>query len=251
MKRSTLAVGAVLAIGAIGAAAARGPAKAHMAEGTMPGRTGSWLNSYTMRPSYRLIADKVALGPDDDLLDVACGWGEFLVVHGAKARKVAGIDWSERKASLARARLADRIAAGTAEVVHGDAANLPWAEDTFTAVTCMDAFAFFPDPPRILAEILRVLQPGGRMVMQIGMRWPDGPPKRLPHPVNQAVDVGDEAAVRELVENAGFQQVRISYGRVAGDSRLGGLASRLDSGSDEIRIVAAAKSGSLPVAPTP
>ena len=112
----------------------------------MPGRTGSWINSYLGRPGYRLIADALEVGPEDDLLDVACGWGEFLVVHGLQARRVAGIDWSQEKVALARQRLADRIEAGTAEVAHGDAAEMPWDDGTFSAVTCMDAFPFFTDP---------------------------------------------------------------------------------------------------------
>ena len=71
---------------------------------------------------------------------MACGWGEFLAVHGSEARHLAGIDVSDEKVTLARQRLADRIASGTAEVVQGDAAALPWDEGTFTAVTCMDSF---------------------------------------------------------------------------------------------------------------
>lgn len=238
MKRS-VAAGTIAAAAAAAAIAVRGPFKAHLAEGTLPGRFGSWVNSYGCRPLYRLIASALELGPEDDLLDVACGWGEFLVVHGSQARRVAGIDWSQEKVGLARERLADRIAAGTGEVAHGDAAEMPWDDGTFSAVTCMDAFPFFPDPQRVLAEILRVLRPDGRMVMQIGMRWPDGPPKHILHPTSH-VDVSDEDAVRRLVEDAGFGEVSMSYGP-AGSRRVGNLANRVMVGSDEIRIVRAVK----------
>ena len=176
MRRSIVVAGTIVAGAAIAAAVARRPLKAHLAEGTLPGRSGSWLNSYMNRPSYRLMAATLDLKPEDDLLDVACGWGEFLAVHASQARHVAGIDISGEKVTLARQRLADRIAAGTAEVVQGDAAALPWKEGTFSAVTCMDAFAFFPAPERVLAEVLRVLRPGGRMLWQIGMKWPHGMP---------------------------------------------------------------------------
>ena len=152
---------------------------------------------------------------------------------------MAGIDWSQEKVGLARERLAERIAAGTGEVAHGDAAALPWDDGTFSAVTCMDAFPFFSDPPRVLTEILRVLRPEGRMVMQIGMRWPDGLPKRRLHPTSH-VDVSDEAAVRTMVEDAGFAEVSISYGPAASSS-VGNLANCVMAGSDEIRIVQAAK----------
>lgn len=236
--RRNVAVGTTTAA-ATAAFAVRGPVKAHLAEGTLPTRFGSWVNSCLGRPGYRLIAGALELGSEDDLLDVACGWGEFLVVHASLARNVAGIDWSQEKVVLARERLADRIAAGTAEVAHGDAAAMPWDDGAFSAVTCMDAFPFFPNPQRVLTEILRVLRPGGRMVMQIGMRWPDGPPKHIMHPTSH-VDVSDEGAVAKLVEDAGFSGVSISYGP-GSSGRVGNLAGRLFVGSDEVRIVLAVK----------
>jgi len=239
MKRSIGVAGTILAGGAVVASVARRPLKAHMAEGTLPGRFGSWLNSYLNRPSYRLMAAALDLEPEDVLLDVACGWGEFLADYGSKTRRVAGIDVSEEKVTLARQRLAHRIASGTAEVVQGDAATLPWEEGTFSAVTCMDAFAFFPAPEQVLAEVLRVLRPGGRMLMQIGMKWPDGPPKNMIHPGTPVT--GDESAVRRMVEDAGFGEISVSYGLVGGESRLGNLASRLTAASDELRLVGAVK----------
>ena len=241
MRRSIVVAGTAVAGAAIAASAARRPLKAHLAEGTLPGRSGSWLNSYMNRPSYRLMAAVLELKPDDEVLDVACGWGEFLASHAREARHVAGIDVSGAKATLARQRLADRIAAGTAEIVQGDAAALPWKEGSFTAVTCMDAFPFFPAPEQVLAEVRRVLRPGGRMLMQIGMKWPHGIPKHMPHPTSRVVDVSDEAAVRKLVEDAGFGEISISYGLAFGDHRLGNLASRLLGGSDEARLVRAVK----------
>jgi SAM-dependent methyltransferase len=241
MKRSVVA-GTVVGGAAIAAAASRGPLKAHLAEGTLPGRSGSWVNSYLGRPMYRLMAGALELGPEDDLLDVACGWGEFLVVYASLARRVAGIDWSEEKVALARERLADRIASGTAEVVHGEAADLPWDDGTFSAATCMDAFPFFTAPDRVVAEILRVLRPGGRLLMQVGMRWPDGPPKHMPHPISHVVDVGDETSVRKLFEGAGFGEVSISYGPGSA-GRVGHRVDLLLAGSDELRVVRAVKPG--------
>ncbi len=240
MRRSLVVAGTIGIGVVVGAVAARRPFKAHWAEGTLPGRAGSWLNSYMNRPGYRLMAATLHLTPEDDLLDVACGWAEFLAVHASQVRHVAGIDISAEKVALARQRLADRIASGTAEVVQGDGAAMPWKDGTFTAVTCMDAFPFFPAPDRLLAEVLRVLRPGGRMLMQIGMKWLDGPPKHMPHPRAQ-VDVSDEAAVRRMVEDAGFTETSISYGPVFGEHRWANRLSRVVGGSDQMRLVGAVK----------
>lgn len=238
-SRRIVAAGTVLGGAAVAAALMRRPAKTRWAAGTMPGRSGSWLNSYLNRPIYRRMASALDLRPEDEFLDVACGWGEFLAVHAAPVRRVAGIDHAEAKITLARQRLEDRIASGTAEVVLGDAESLPWGDGTFSAVTCMDAFGFFPAPERVLAETLRVLRPGGRMVMQIGMDWPDGPPERLVHP--GVPTHSDEIAVRRMVEGAGFADVAISYVLVGGDSRLANRACRLAFGSDQFRLVAGVK----------
>ena len=88
--------------------------------------------------------------------------------------RVAGLDLSDVQVDIARGRLAARIAAGSAEIVHGDAAALPWPDGTFTVVTCVGLFETFPDPEKVLAKMVRVLRPGGRVVLNIGERVPVG-----------------------------------------------------------------------------
>lgn len=161
-------------------------------------------------------------------------------MYGVDTRRVAGIDWSEEKVALARERLAGRIALGTAEVLCGDATVLAWADDSFTAVTLMDAFPFLPDPDRTFAEMCRVLRPGGRVLMQIGMRWPDGAPQHIPHPRSRVVDVSDADAVVRLVQRAGFSDVEILY-RPASDTTLGHALNRWMTASDELQLVRGAK----------
>jgi hypothetical protein len=53
--------------------------------------------------------------------------------------------------------------------------------------------------------------------------------------------VWTEADVRQITEAAGFDDVRISHARVAGDNRLGNLLGRLMFGTDEERILVALK----------
>ena len=205
--------------------------------GTLPGGVGSGINSLLNRPLYRQIAAGLDLQTDDDLLDVACGEGAFLAEHASHVRHVVGLDLSGVKVGLARRRLAGRIAAGTAEVVEGDAGALPWEGARFSVVSCMDAFSLFPAPERVLSEMCRVLRPGGRAAMQIGWRVADGTET---HKILGTFWVWDEAEVRRMTEAAGFDDVSISYGRL-GDSRLYNRLGRVLMGTDELRLVRGVK----------
>lgn len=158
---------------------------------------------------YGPAAESLQLGSDDALIEVACGSGVFLERHASHVEHVAGIDLSDIQVRLARKRLRDLIADGTAEIVLGDAVALPWEDDTFTAAVCLGSLEYFPDQVAALREMQRVLRPGGRVVVTCGIdetnescvketdRW------GLPHP--------SEAEARAMVEDAGFASISISY----------------------------------------
>jgi SAM-dependent methyltransferase len=115
---------------------------------------------------YPLTIERLDLRPEDELLDVGCGAG-LLLEQATVARYVAGLDASEIQLGLARRRLADRLAAGTAELVLGDAAVLPWEDNRFSAVASLNCLKFLPDPDAGLRAMLRVLRPGGRALVMI------------------------------------------------------------------------------------
>ena len=251
MRRLVFMAGATAAVAgaAVWVRRSRGAASADV-PGALPGRVGTRVNAWMHRPVYALMAAALDLRSDDDLLDVGCGSGDFLAEHASHVGRVAGLDLSEPKVGIAQRRLADRIAAGTAEIVKGDAGALPWEDGRFTAVTSMDAFPFFPDPERALSEMHRVLRPDGRAVMGFGWKVPEG---TKTHTVMGGFRVWDETDVRRMTEEAGFADVAISYGRAGGDSRLLNLLGRL-WGSVEARVVRGVKpplAADSPVSVTP
>jgi len=188
---------------------------------------------------YRVMAPAVQLRADDELLEVACGSGVFLAQQAGQARRVAGLDLSDLQVELARERLASRIAAGTAEIVKGDAGQLPWPDDSFTVVTCMGSFEAFPDPEKVLAEMFRVLRCSGRAVLNIGERVPDG---TTTHRILGEIWVWSEADVRRMVEQAGFIDLSIEYASSAGESRMLEAVDRVTGAlGQDLRIVHATK----------
>jgi SAM-dependent methyltransferase len=152
---------------------------------------------------------------------------------------VAGVDLSDVQIALARRRLGDRIAAGTAEILRGDAGSLPWQDDSFTVVTCMGSFEAFPDPPQIVAEMFRVLRPGGRVVLNIGEQVARG---TQTHRMLGQMWVWAEDDVRQMVGDAGFTDVTIRYAPSSGDAGWLRLLNRLSGpvGKD-LRLVHALK----------
>lgn len=169
------------------------------------GRAGARMMVRLNAHTYALLAQALELGPDDDVLDVGCGSGVLLASHAHVARHVAGLDASPIQLELARRRLAARIEAGTAEILMGDAARLPWPDERFSVVTSLHCIKFLPDPPAALREMWRVLRPGGRAVL--------GMCDRLPRRhVSGARDAWgqwgwDEHAAQRLVSDAGFSDV--------------------------------------------
>jgi SAM-dependent methyltransferase len=247
MRRKVfLASAAVVVAGAaVLVSRSRGAAPAGV-PGVLPGRLGSWVNAYLDRPLHAAIAGLVDLQPDDDLLDVACGAGYFLTESAAHVGRVAGLDLSEPKAGIARQRLADRITAGTAEIRQGGAGALPWEDARFSAVTCSDAFPFFPDPDRALAEMCRVLRPGGRAVIDMNPNVPEGTQSHRMRGPGGEFWAWNDADVRRMMEAAGFNDVAITH-VLGSDRRILNALSRRMLGTDEETVVAAVKR--LPVRP--
>jgi SAM-dependent methyltransferase len=150
---------------------------------------------------YELVAGMLDLRPEDDLLDIGCGPGAFLASKGQRVRTVAGLDVSPVMLRAAEKKLADRIAAGTAQLVLGSAAELPFGDGEFSAVTVISA-------PANPAEAFRVLRPGGRFVCVFEIVPTPGKPD------GERTAVGldwDEADTRRILEETGFTDLTVRY----------------------------------------
>jgi demethylmenaquinone methyltransferase/2-methoxy-6-polyprenyl-1,4-benzoquinol methylase len=105
----------------------------------------------------RRLISLAALRPSDRVLDLACGTGDLMFAAAARARTVVGLDITLRMLQLARRKRA-------APVVNADMLALPFPGGAFTVVTTGYGLRNVPDLPAAIAEIRRVLAPGGRLL---------------------------------------------------------------------------------------
>lgn len=116
-------------------------------------------------PGFRLVLEKLEIGPDDVFCEVGCGGGALLKMALETASRAAGVDLSPDMAALAMEQNQEAVESGRLEVLEGDAENLPWDDESFTCLAAANVFFFLPRPEAALREFCRVLAPGGRMAV--------------------------------------------------------------------------------------
>lgn len=114
-------------------------------------------------------ADLARVGPGARVLDVATGTGDLAIeLYGrvAPGGEVIGSDFAEGMLDVARAKAARSFPAGAGPRFEwADALRLPYADDSFDAATVGFGARNFDDLDRGLAEMARVVKPGGRVVV--------------------------------------------------------------------------------------
>jgi ubiquinone/menaquinone biosynthesis C-methylase UbiE len=126
-----------------------------------------------------------------------------------------GIDHSPDMHALARELNADAVAAGRLDLVEGDVHDLPWGDGEFTCAACVNAFFFIERPADFLAEVRRVLAPGGRFVLVTAVRddaWngPWSPALRTYEPAVLHAMLMDAAFAEATVDESSGQQLAVA-----------------------------------------
>src|SRR5579863_8440560 len=120
----------------------------------------SLLNAYYERPAALALAGDVAARR---ILDAGCGSGPLFAALRERGAVVTGIDKSAGMLELARRRLGDDADLQVAEL----GAPLPFPDDTFDDVTACLVLHYLRDWGPALAEVRRVLKPGGRLIASV------------------------------------------------------------------------------------
>ena len=122
------------------------------------------------------ILERVAPRDDPLILDVGTGAGRLPLLMARNGRfrgRVIGLDASRRMLERARRKVEAERFDAYISLLHGDASKLRFPDDCFDVVTCLETLEFLPDPRRALAEMIRVLRPGGLLLttIRIDTRW--------------------------------------------------------------------------------
>jgi demethylmenaquinone methyltransferase/2-methoxy-6-polyprenyl-1,4-benzoquinol methylase len=124
-----------------------------------------------------LAAEATGLGAGANALDACCGTGDLSLALArlvGRSGQVTGLDFSGEM--LERARKKPREAEAAAVTwVQGDATSMPFADDSFAAVTIGFGLRNLPDPEDGLRELARVVRPGGKVVVLEITQPPSGP----------------------------------------------------------------------------
>jgi len=125
------------------------------------GRITGWFQ-YTQQ----LAIDNLALEPDSRVLDVGCGTGHAALTLAPLLPDglACGMDISSAMVAAGRGK-APREIRDRVGFVQASSAALPYGDGTFDHVMCTNSFHHYHDPLHALAEMKRVLRPGGQLII--------------------------------------------------------------------------------------
>jgi ubiquinone/menaquinone biosynthesis C-methylase UbiE len=179
-------------------------------------------------PLARVLLRRAALRPGQRVLDVACGTGILTRLAApilGDGGSIVGVDLSGEMLDVARARAP--AADARIDWHQVDAASLPFPDAEFDVVLCQQGLQFMPDKPTALAEMYRVLKPGGLLGVCVWCSIENSPlhaaiaewaASRIGREVaarfSAPFSFGEPASLRSAISAAGFKSVEVQIDTV-------------------------------------
>lgn len=176
------------------------------------GRPFTWM----MNRSHSNLTDwglkHVQVDKNFTVLDIGCGGGRTIQKLAAIATegKVHGVDYAAGSVAASRAKNAGAIRDGRVNIQQGSVSQLPFADNMFDVATAIETQYYWPDLPDDMREILRVLKPGGTLLV-IAETYRGGKGSGVTGPVMKLLGSSSLSAddQRELFTKAGYSEVQI------------------------------------------
>ena len=137
-------------------------------------RPSGWLGRMVARGMNKSHSDLtdwglsyISIGKADTILDVGCGGGGTVrkLARVLEEGRVYGIDYSEESVSISTRTNWKLVQEGRVTIQHGSVSSLPFPNRTFDLVTAIESHYFWPDLVNDMKEVMRVLKPGGTLIM--------------------------------------------------------------------------------------
>jgi ubiquinone/menaquinone biosynthesis C-methylase UbiE len=183
-----------------------------------------WLGRWNLRAMNRRHSkltdwglEHVSIDSDVTILDIGCGGGGTIHNLAAIATKgkVYGVDYSETSVAASQKTNQDWIKTGRVEIRHGSASHLPFPDQMFDLATAVETHFYWPHLPADMREVLRVLKPGGALVIIAEVYKGGKYDRRVQRFAELMQRMGFSYANlsvdehRELFSNAGFTDVQV------------------------------------------
>lgn len=155
---------------------------------------------------------RMDLRPGERVLDLSCGTGWATRLMGRIVGEgppgfgqVVGVDISDEMIRRARSASKDF---DNVLFVWGSAQQIPWEENFFDKVLSVEAFYYYPDQERVLAELFRVMAPRARMFLLINLYKENHYSLRWVDELKVPVHARSEAEYVELLKKHAFEEVQ-------------------------------------------
>ncbi len=162
------------------------------------------------RSFYKNAAKALDLQTEDKILEIGFGSGFFIKKYASHVSKIAGLDYSADMVELASSINRSLIKSRKAEFKQGDVSVIPWGDNEFSVIVGIETFFFWPEPEASLKEIFRVLEPEGRLVLEMAYNKDDGRDHTKDIKKHNMTLYSSEE-MKTLLKKSGFNEISVDY----------------------------------------
>ena len=149
---------------------------------------------------------RLGLKPGDVFLDAGAGFGRHAYAAARHGATVVALDYAVDEMATTRATFAAMLEAGEISagnyggVMRGDATRLPFADATFDCVVTSEVLEHIQDDVAAIAELARVLRPGGSLAVTVPTWWPEKINWMLSDEYHAPISVGGHVRIYSATE---------------------------------------------------
>lgn len=183
----------------------------------------SWVRAQMGRAAEELVAAANVM-PGDRVIDVGCGTGVVARKAAARIGSAADVTGTDVSAEMVKAAAQFASEAGFPEIrwLECDASSMPLPDAEFDVALCQQGLQFMPDKSGAMAEMARVLKPGGRLALSVWKtRSPIGAAfttvldrafgAGTTAPWEMVYSLGDRGRLHDLAAEAGLRDAHVAF----------------------------------------